>query len=217
MTEPAQLDITRTAYDTVAADYAEQLSGALATMPLERAVLASFAELVLDAAVGPVADVGCGPGRIAAHLSGLGVPVFGIDLSPRMVAEARRRHPELRFEVGSFTALSLPDASVGGVLAWYSLIHIADEELPGVVAELDRVLAPGGFLLTAFQVGDERVHREQAYGHPVVFDAYRRPPELVAGVLTGAGLQLRATTVTEPEGQQQTPQAYLLAHKPRIA
>ena len=61
-----------------------------------------------------------------------------------------------------------------------------------------------------------REHREQAYGHRVVFDAYRRPPERVAGLLTGAGLRLRATTVTEPEDQQQTRQAYLLAQKPPI-
>ncbi|MFD9547340.1 class I SAM-dependent methyltransferase [Nocardia salmonicida] len=69
---------------------------------------------------GPVADVGCGTGRITAHLSQLGVDVFGIDLSPAMIEVARRDHPGLRFDLGCMTDLTLADASMAGLLAWYS-------------------------------------------------------------------------------------------------
>jgi 2-polyprenyl-3-methyl-5-hydroxy-6-metoxy-1,4-benzoquinol methylase len=48
-------------------------------------------------------DVGCGTGRITAHLRQLGVDVFGIDLSPGMIEVARRDHPGLRFDLGSMT------------------------------------------------------------------------------------------------------------------
>ena len=72
----------RTSYDTVAASYAELLRDHLAGDPYDRAVLALFAELVRGAGGGPVADVGCGPGRLTAHLRELGVDVVGIDLSP---------------------------------------------------------------------------------------------------------------------------------------
>jgi SAM-dependent methyltransferase len=85
--------------------------------------------------MGSVADVGCGPGRITAYLRELGVDAFGIDLSPAMIGVARRDHPGLRFEVGSMTDLDLADASVAGLVAWYSLIHVPDDEIgPGLRA-----------------------------------------------------------------------------------
>ncbi len=123
---------TRSSYDTVAGCYADQVRDLLDKTPYERAVLALFAELVRTTGGGPVADVGCGSGRITAHLSELGVDVFGIDLSPAMVEVARRDHPGLRFGVGSMTDLELADASMAGLVAWYSLIHVPDAEIGSV-------------------------------------------------------------------------------------
>ncbi|WP_198654485.1 class I SAM-dependent methyltransferase [Nocardia aurea] len=127
MTESTYLHATQLAYDTVAADYAELLRDELDTKPLDRAMLAAFAELVQAPDAGQVADLGCGPGRITAHLQSLGVNAFGIDLSPQMVAVARRSHPDLRFEQGSMTALDLADGAVGGAVAWYSTVHTPPE------------------------------------------------------------------------------------------
>ncbi|GAA4419362.1 class I SAM-dependent methyltransferase [Actinokineospora soli] len=203
---------TRTAYDTVAESYAEQTRDALDGSPWDRAVLSAFAELVGTA--GPVGDLGCGPGALTAHLASLGLDAFGVDLSPRMVEVARRAHPGPRFEVGSLLALDLADASLAGALAWYSLIHTPPEQLPLVAAELARVLAPGGRLLAAFQVGDERLHIARGYGHDVSLDAYRLPPDFVAGLLTDAGLLVEARVVREPRPPERTPQAYLLFRKP---
>ncbi|MGZ4547872.1 MAG: class I SAM-dependent DNA methyltransferase [Blastococcus sp.] len=211
MPDPTYLDSVRAAYDTVAADYAELLRTELARKPLDRAMLGAFAELVHVDAEAPVADVGCGPGRVTAHLHTLGLPVFGIDLSPAMVAVARRTHPELRFDEGSMTALDLPDASLGGLVAWYSVIHTPPELLPGVFAEFARVLRPAGHLLLAFQAGDELVHLEQAYGHALSLDAYRLDPGRVVDLLERAGLDVHAQLVREPEPPEKTRQAYLLA------
>ncbi|OXM73767.1 MULTISPECIES: class I SAM-dependent DNA methyltransferase [Amycolatopsis] len=203
--------MTRAAYDTVAIDYAKTLEDNLAQSPMDRAMLGVFAEHVL-ADGGQVADVGCGPGRITIHLDSLGVPVFGIDLSPGMVAEARRRYPHLRFEIGAMAELDLPDDSLGGLLAWYSIIHTPPELLPSVFAEFARVLVPGGHLLMAFQVGDERKRVEQAYGHAVSADAYRLPPDRIADLLAQAGFSVTARTVRDPAHElESVPQAYLLA------
>jgi SAM-dependent methyltransferase len=214
MAEPSYLRTTRTAYDTVAVDYAELLSTELAAKPLDRALLAAFAELVQAGGVGPVADLGCGPGRVTAHLHSLGLSAFGVDLSPAMVAVARRAHPGLRFDEGSMTALDLADGVLGGIVAWYSIIHTPPERLPVAFAEFHRVLGPGGHLLLAFQVGDERVHLEQAYGHAVSLDAYRLSPDRVAELLSQAGLVVHARLLREPEGREKVQQAYLLAGKP---
>jgi len=214
MDEPAHLSATRASYDIVAADYEHLLRAELASKPIDRAVLAAFAELVLAAGSGPVVDVGSGSGRITAHLDSLGCDVFGVDLSPGMVAVARRTYPDLRFEEGSMTALDMADGALRGIVAWYSVIRTPPDRLPEVFAEFGRVLALGGQVLLAFQVGDERVRLEQAYGHAVSLDAYRLAPDRVADLVTEAGFVVHTRVRREAAGRERTPQAYLMASRP---
>jgi SAM-dependent methyltransferase len=214
VTEPAYLRAIRASYDTIAVDYAERYRTFLATSPLDRAMLAAFADLVQAADGGLVADLGCGPGHLTAYLDGLGVPVLGVDLSPKMVEIARQAYPGLRFREGSMTALDLPDGELGGILAWYSTHHLPPAELPAVFAEFRRTLAPGGYLLLGIHVGDEHLHAHQAYGHPVSYDSYLLPPDRVAGLLAQAGLVVTARLLREPDEKRKRPQACLLARKP---
>lgn len=213
--EPTHLRKTRSTYDAVAADYARLLPDLRAETPLDQTMLATFAELTTAAGLGPVADLGCGTGRITAHLDSSGVDVFGIDLSPAMVDLARQTHPNLRFHVGSITALDLSDAAVGGVLAWYSTIHIPPDDLPGVFAEFSRILAPGGYLLVGFHVGDGDQPRTVAYRPDVSVDAYDVKPERIAELAHHAGLVVQTHLVRAAQGQENRPQASLIAAKPR--
>ncbi|HZN17234.1 MAG TPA: class I SAM-dependent methyltransferase [Micromonosporaceae bacterium] len=203
---------TRTSYDTVAESYAHRLRDALATEPYLRAALALFADLVHTAGGGPVADVGCGPGHVTAHLHELGVDAFGIDLSPAMVDVAQRAHPGLRFEVGSMTDLDLADASVAGLLAFWSLTHVPDDAVPTVFGHFRRVLRPGGPLLLGFHAGDESRLKTQGYGgHPMNVYVHRRQPDRVAAWLRGAGLTVRAHLLTDLDGD--VPGALLFAYR----
>ena len=213
MIEHADVRATRAAYDIVAVDYEALLRDELAAKPYDRRMLEVFAELVRASGDGEVADLGCGPGRVTAHLASLGLDAFGVDLSPGMVEVARMRHPGLLFEVGSMLALDLPDASLAGVVAWYSIIHTPAERRPALFAELARVVRPGGWLLLAFQVGDEVVPIRHAYGHDVQLDAFRLPPGAVRAEFEAAGFSEQARLVREPADSEKTQHAYVIARR----
>ncbi|MFC9427374.1 class I SAM-dependent methyltransferase [Streptomyces sp. NPDC056987] len=213
MTEPIYLSETRASYDTVAVDYAALVRPAFERDVLGRAMLGAFAGLVRAAGGRPVADVGCGPGHVTAYLHSLGADAFGVELSPGMVGVARRAHPELRFDIGTMTALESADGALGGVVAWYSIIHLPREVLPAVFDEFHRVLAPGGHLLLGFHVGDERRRKEEGYGgHPMSLDVHLLPPGHLAELAAGAGLVVDATLMREPDAR--VPQGCLLIRKP---
>jgi SAM-dependent methyltransferase len=187
------LDDIRVSYDEVATSYAELLRNGLDDEPYLRAALALFAELVRDSGGGPVADLGCGPGHITAHLQQLGVSAFGIDLSPAMIDVAQHSYPGLRFETGSMTDLRLPDASVAGLLSFWSLVHTPDDEFPAILAHFRRVLRPGGPLLLGFHAGEgSRLKTEGYGGHPMKVYVHRRQPGQVAAWLDAAGLTVEA-------------------------
>jgi SAM-dependent methyltransferase len=204
---------TRASYDTVAVSYADRQRDALDRAPYLRAALALFAELVREVGGGPVADVGCGPGHITAHLHESGLDAFGIDLSPAMIDLARREHPELRFEVGSMTDLELADASVAGLLAFWSLVHVPDHALPGVFGHFRRALRPGGPLLLGFHVGEGSKLKTEGYGgHPMKVYVYRRQPADVAALLRDAGFAVEAQLLIGPDDT--LPGAVLFARRP---
>lgn len=201
---------TRSSYDTDAAGYADRVRGLLEASPHLRASLALFAELVRDAGGGPVADVGCGPGHVTRHLADLGVDAFGVDLAPEMVALARRDHPDLRFEVGTMTDLDLPDESVAGVLAFWSVIHVPDDAVPQAFAEFHRVVRPGGPVLVGFHVGDgTRTTTEGYSGRAIHVESHRRRPGQVSRWLREAGFRIESELVLRPDDE--VPGAILVA------
>ncbi|GAA1018665.1 MULTISPECIES: class I SAM-dependent methyltransferase [Amycolatopsis] len=202
---------TRTSYDTVADSYADRLRDSIARSPSLRMTLGLFASLVHG--TGPVADVGCGTGHVTAHLKSLGLDAFGLDLSPGMIEVARRDHPGLRFAVGSMTALPLPDASAAGVLSWWALIHVPDEEVPTAIAEFYRVLKPGAPVAIGFHVGDVARLKTQGYGgHAMQLYVHRRQPVQVSEWLRGAGFTVEAEWVEELDSE--VPQAVVYARRP---
>ena len=220
VTEPEHVRTTRAGYDAIAEQYAQRFAHELERAPLDRAVMAAFAELVRrDHEAPEVLDAGSGPGEVTAHLRQLGLSVRGIDLSPAMVALARREHPAIEFRVGEMSALDVPDASLAGVVAWYSLIHVPGAGRPDVLAEFHRVLAPGGLLLLGFQIGDHTQHHDEAFGHRVALDFHRLAPDAIVALLHDAGFELVARTEKAPEPDSRASpiaQGTLLARRPTL-
>ena len=180
MVEHDALSVTREAYDAAAPTYAQLFRDTLRDSPLDRAILGAFAEVVSASGDGQVADLGCGPGHITAYLDELGLAAFGVDASPAMIKLAGQAYPGLRFDVGSMAALNIADGVLGGVLSRWSIIHTPPQELPVILAEFHRVLAPGGHLLVGFSASDDPSHPTQVFDHTVA-PAYRWWPDHLAG------------------------------------
>ncbi len=218
---PQDATVVADAYDAIAADYADTFRGTEPEQTIELAMIDDFAatlrERAADGGVAPrVLDAGCGAGRMLPYLAARGCDVVGVDLSPGMLARARRDHPTYRTVLGSLTDLPLADGSVDGVFAWYSLIHVPDAALGGALAEAARVVRPGGSLLLACQVG--RGTRDigaslRARGHDVVLPRHHRLPDEVAAALADAGFVETARLVRAPRGAEADPQAVLAARR----
>ena len=205
---------TQASYDQVATEYAEKFKDEMDDKPFDRHCLDRLAREVGN--LGPISDLGCGPGQIARYLHRQGVDTLGVDLSPRMVAEARRLNPEIPFHQGDM--LSLPDAddSWGGIAAFYCIIHIPRDQIVEALRELKRVLKPGGVLLLTFHIGDEIKHLDEWWEKPVNLDFAFYQPEEMEAWLKEAGYTLEETLVREPnpEVEVATRRAYVFARKP---
>ncbi|MFE9821684.1 class I SAM-dependent methyltransferase [Streptomyces sp. NPDC005791] len=207
-------DATREAYDAAAPTYAELFRDSLRDSPLDRAILSAFAEAVRASGDGQVADLGCGPGHVTAHLVELGLAAFGVDASPVMIELARRAHPGLRFDVGSMAALDVADGVLTGALSRWSIIHTPPPQLPAILAEFHRVLASGGHLLVGFSATDDPSQLTQVFDHAVV-PAYRWSPDHLSAMLGESGLAEVARMVRRPQptDRRQFQEVQLLARK----
>ncbi|HEX4829880.1 MAG TPA: class I SAM-dependent methyltransferase [Trebonia sp.] len=214
MAEHDALSATREAYDAAAPAYAELFRDSLRDSPLDRAILGAFAEVMRASGERQVADLGCGPGHVTAYLHELGLAAFGVDASPAMIKLARQAYPGLRFDVGSMAALDIPDGMLGGVLSRWSIIHAPPRELPVILAEFHRVLAPGGHLLLGFSASGDPAHATQVFDHAVT-PAYRWWPDHLASMLRASGLAEVARMVREPQpaDRRQFREVQLLARK----
>jgi ubiquinone/menaquinone biosynthesis C-methylase UbiE len=206
---------TRAAWDAIAQQYGVLLPDMSVETPLDRAVLAAYAEMLADDRSGIVAEVGCGTGRVTRHLRDAGLQMVGFDLSPQMVAAATSAHADLPFAAAHAAALPVRSAVLRGLVAWYSIINTPPASLPSMFAEFARVTRPGALVLIAFQSGEgQEVERTTSYGLSVTLTYYRHSAEATADALTAAGFNLYAS-VTRAAALpfESTTQTALLAHR----
>lgn len=208
----------RESYDRLAEEYARRIFNELQHKPLDRELLDRFAAAV--AGRGDICDMGCGPGHVARYLRHAGATVFGLDLSPQMLEQARKLNPDISFREGNMLALDLPDASLAGIAAFYAIVNIPHEALPIVFREMARVLQPDGLLLLAFHVGDQTIHENELWGQPIAMDFFFFQTSAMHLELEKAGLAIEEIIEREPyapEVEHQSRRAYIFARRPSAA
>ena len=203
----------RASYDVIAEEYARRIYDELKDKPFDRQWLHLFAQRVRGA--GWTCDIGCGPAQIARHLRDHGVRVFGLDLSLGMLRTAKRLNPAIAFVQGTMLELPLASSSLAGIAAFYSIIHIAREQVVNALAEMRRVLRPGGSLFLAFHLGTGSVEEKDLWGYPADFSANFFTSAEMLGYLAAAGFAIHEAAEREPypEVEYQSRRAYIIAHR----
>jgi ubiquinone/menaquinone biosynthesis C-methylase UbiE len=201
-------------YDRLAQEYANRLFDELQHKPLDRELLQRLAREV--GRRGEICDMGCGPGHVARFLRDSGASVFGLDLSPEMLQQARKLNPDIAFRQGNMLALDLPSASLAGIAAFYAIVNIPTELHGTVFREMARVLQPGGPLLLAFHVGDEMLAVDELWGQKITMNFFLFPTSEIRLGLEEAGLQIEEVVERDPypDVEHQSRRAYILARKP---
>jgi SAM-dependent methyltransferase len=205
-------DGLRESYDAVANTYEERFHDELEHKERDRELLAAFADATGD----PVAEIGCGPGHVGAFVRGLGRNVIGVDLSVNMIALARDRLDAGL--VADLRQLPFGPGQIGGVLAFYSLIHVRREELRPALEECHRVLRPGGRLLLSAHEGQGQIEREEFLDEPVAFVATLFELDELVRATTTAGFDVTSALRRDPyPSEGQTGRLYLGAARADIA
>lgn len=145
--------------------------------------------------VGTALDAACGTGRHTTYLRELGHDVIGVDASPEMLAQARKRLPDVAFHEADLHRLPLPDNAVDTVVCALALTHVAD--LAHVLAEFARVLQPGGSLVISdahqlvSYLRPTLARRRGPDGHPSLLAEHHRPLSAYLAAALPLGFQVR--------------------------
>lgn len=208
------LDKVENQYDAVAKEYAETFSGEHEKKPKDQEILRRFSQEIGDRR--PVWDFGCGPGQTTKYLQNLGIAISGLDLSEKILEQARRIHPEIHFLKGSILELEFENDSIAGVVAFYVIVHFTEEQVGIAFREVFRVLQPGGMFLFTYHIGEETIHLDEFLGKKVDIDFMFFTTDFIFSCLKDSGFEKIEIIEREPypRVEYKSRRAYVFATKP---
>jgi len=203
-------------YDTVAKEYAETFSGEHTKKPKDQEILHRFSQEIGDRR--PVWDFGCGPGQTTDFLKNLGLEISGLDLSEKMLEQARTNHREIHFLKGNILELEFENDSIVGVVAFYSIVHFTEEQVGIAFREVFRVLQPGGIFLFTYHIGEKTIHLDEFLGKKVDIDFMFFTTDFISSCLKKTGFEKVEIIEREPYPgvEYESRRAYVFAIKPVV-
>lgn len=201
-------------YDRIAEEYAEKFSGEHQKKPKDQEILRRFSQEIGNRR--PVWDLGCGPGQTTAYLKNLGLEISGLDLSDKILEQARSLYPDIRFQKGTVLDLKFEDNSIAGAVAFYAIVHFAKEQVKTALHEIFRVLQPNGILLFTFHLGEKTIHLSEFLGKKIDIDFMFFTTDFIVSCLKNTGFEKIEIIEREPypEVEYQSRRAYVFANKP---
>jgi SAM-dependent methyltransferase len=201
-------------YDSVAKEYAETFSDEHEKKPKDQEILRRFSQEIGDRR--PVWDIGCGPGQTTTYLKNLGIEISGLDLSEKILEQARTIHPDIHFRKGDILELDFENDSIAGAVAFYAIVHFTEEQVGIACREVFRVLEPGGIFLFTYHIGEETIHVEEFLGKKIDIDFMFFTADFISSCLEKSGFQKIETIEREPYPgvEYERRRAYVFAMKP---
>jgi len=207
----------RKGYDEMAEAYTNHVGLEMTVPSLGRSLLEAFAGRVQQQGPGAVADVGCGPGHVTAHLHEFGLDIFGVDNSPVLLDTAQADHPHIRFEFGQLASLPVETGSLQAIISKHSLIHTPADLVPAALDDFGRALTPGGLLYLSFFGSESPAAHGASFDHAVT-TAYAFDIDAMAEWLSAAGFTEDVRVVQQPkEGERKLPHGVFFARREAAA
>jgi len=203
-------------YDTVAKKYAVAFSGEHEKKPKDQEVLRRFSREIGSRK--PVWDFGCGPGQTTQYLKDLGLEISGLDLSEKMIEQARTIHPGIHFQKGNILSLEFNDDSIAGIVAFYAIVHFTKTQVQKAFDEVFRVLQPDGLFLFTFHIGEDALNVEEFLGKKIDIDFMFFTTDIISTCLATIGFERIEIVEREPYPgvEYESQRAYVFAKKPGI-
>ncbi len=203
-------------YDTVAREYAEKFCDEHEKKPKDREILCRFSQEVTG--MKPIWDFGCGPGQTTDFLRNLGTEISGLDLSENLIEQANMIHPCITFRKGNILDLDFENNSIGGIVAFYAIVHFSQTQLKKAFREIFRVLQPGGVFLFTYHIGEETIQLDEFLGKVVEINFMFFKTDFIFICLRNAGFDDIEIIERDPypEVEYQSRRAYVFAKKLKL-
>ena len=200
-------------YNKAAKNYVAKYGNELDHKHLDRLLLEAFVKR--NQHRGKIIDLGCGPGQTTSFIATHGAGnVLGTDLSPVMIEEAQRLHPNIDFEVADMLELPYDPGSFAAAIAFYAIVHLGEPQLVSAFSSIARVLKAGGDFLFSFHTGDHILHMDEFLEQQVSIDFHFFNTAKVVGQLKTSGFSIIDVLERQPYPEEYpSTRAYIWASK----
>lgn len=201
------------AYDTVAKEYAKIFFNEHEKKPKDQEILNRFSREIINKK--PIWDLGCGSGQTTQYLKNLGVEISGLDISEKMLEQAKILCPEINFKKGNILKLEFDNNSIGGIISFYSIVHFTKEQVEIAFHEIFRILQPNGLFLFTYHVGKDTIHIDEFLGKKIDIDFMLFTNAFIYDCLKEIGFDEIEIIEREPypEVEYKSRRAYVFAKK----